>query len=329
MMDTLDYTRITEWVRGCYRPILISHRRPDGDAIGSLIGMALALRRLDLDPQPVLYDPLPARYAFFKPELRWFHWEDSREILEKECDAVVMLDTCALNQVEPIAEFLARAPRTLVIDHHATRDPIGMRDDDMRYFDETASATALIVAEWARHTGVPLTGTIAAALFTGIATDTGWFRFPNTDMRTMRMAADLVAAGVDVNDLYQKIYEQEPLAKLRLVAHLLTTMDLHADGRLAVMYVRKADFQRTGADPSMTEDLVNESGRLAGTEATLLFTEDDDLIRVNLRSKGRLDVSELARRFGGGGHQRAAGVRIPGKWDVVVPRFIAETIEAL
>lgn len=329
MNEAYQLGAITTWLRECYRPLLVTHRRPDGDAIGSMIGMALALRRLDLDPQPVLFDALPGRYQFFQENLRWYRWDDAHDVLEKECDAVILLDTCALSQLEPIAAFLAHAPRTLIIDHHATRDPIGTRDGDLRYFDETASATALIVAEWAFDAGIALQGPLATALFTGIATDTGWFRYANTDSRTMRLASDLVASGVDVSCLYQTIYEQEPLPKLKLVAHLLNSIELRSDGRLAVMYLRKADFTRTGADPSMTEDLVNEAGRLAGTEVTLLFTEDDDQVRVNLRSKGRLDVAELARRFGGGGHSRAAGVRIPGRWDAVVPRFIAETVEAL
>ncbi len=328
-MDAFELPTVTHWLRGSYRPILISHRRPDGDALGSLIGMAIALRRLDLDPQVVLFDPFPKRYLLFADAVRWFQWEESRELLERECDSVVILDTCALSQLEPVAEFLQRAPRTLVIDHHATRDPIGTREGDLRFFDETASATALLVAEWAQSAGIALSGVLANALFAGIATDTGWFRYSNTDARTMNIASELVAAGVSVNDLYQGIYEQEPLSKLKLAAHLLTTLELHANGKLACMYLRPEDFARVGAEPWMTEDLVNEAGRLGGTEVTLLFTQDGDLVRVNLRSKGRLDVAELARRYGGGGHARAAGVRIPGAWDAVVPRFIAETIEAL
>jgi len=107
-------------------------------------------------------------------------------------------------------------------------------------------------------------------------------------------------------------------------------MELHADGRLAVLFLRPADFEATGADDTMTEDLVNEPSRLGGVEATLLFTQEaDDLVRVNFRSKSTLDVSELARRFGGGGHARAAGARLMGAWERNVPRVIAETIAAL
>lgn len=328
-MNGLNYGAVSQWLGGCYRPLLVTHRRPDGDAIGSLVGLALAVRKLGLDPQAALFDPLPARFALFSDSLHWYAWDEARGVLEKDCDAVVLLDTCALSQLEPIAAFLARGPRILVIDHHATRDPIGVRDEDLRLLDDTACATALLVAEWAQAAGIALQGQLATALFTGIATDTGWFRYSNTDGRAMRMASELVSAGVDVGELYQRIYEQEPLAKLKLVAHLLNNLELHADGRLACMYLRPEDFRKAGADPSMTDDLVNEAGRLAGTQVTLLFTQDGDEVRVNLRSKGQLDVAELARRYGGGGHSRAAGVRLAGRWETVVPRFIADCVEAL
>jgi phosphoesterase RecJ-like protein len=229
-----------------------------------------------------------------------------------------------------VAEYLARAPRTLVLDHHATRDPVGTRDGDLRYFDETASAAALIVAEWIAAAGVAVDAHIADALFTGIATDTGWFRFSNTDERTLRLAADLVAAGANPNRIHETLYQQDPPAKLRLVARVLSNLELHADGRLAVMKLRAADFEATGADDTMTEDLVNEAARLNNTEVTMLLTEEPEgQVRANFRSKREIDVSELARRYGGGGHVRAAGARLRGSWDSVVSRLIEETVAML
>jgi phosphoesterase RecJ-like protein len=146
----------------------------------------------------------------------------------------------------------------------------------------------------------------------------------------MRMAADLVDAGADPSRIYAAIYYQDPPARLRLIAHMLGGLELKAGGRLAVMCLRQADFEATGSDSSMTSELVNEATRLAGTEATLLFVEEPNrTVRVNFRSKRELDVSALATRFGGGGHPRAAGARLRGEWDTVVPRVIAETTKAL
>jgi phosphoesterase RecJ-like protein len=260
---------------------------------------------------------------------KWYVWDEVRDVVATDCDAAIILDTSSLSQLEPALQYLGRAPRTAVIDHHVTHDAIGERDGDLRVFDDTASAACLIVGEWMKATGIPLDKPVGTALFTGIATDTGWFRFSNTDARTLRLAADLAEIGVEMNAIYRLIHQQDPLAKLRLISRLLDSIQLHADGKLAVMTLREEDFKATGADRGMTEELVNEATRLGCAEAVILFTEDEDRVRANFRSKRLLDVSALASRFGGGGHARAAGARLHGEWDKVVPRVIAETVEAL
>lgn len=326
--QTMEFDAVNGWIGRHARPALISHVRPDGDAIGSLAAMSLSLARRGLSPSPVLFDAFPERYAALRDSVRWLAWEDVRDVLPRECDCVIVLDTCSLSQLEPAMKFLASAPETLVIDHHATRDALATRPGDLRCFDESASATCLIVAEWLQYVGAQLDAPLAQALLTGIGTDCGWFRHSNTDVRTLEAAARLAAAGADLNALYRSIYERESVQKLRLVARLLGSIELLADGKLAVMRLRQADFDATGADRSMTEDLVNEGGRLAGVEMTLLLTEEDDgRIRANLRSKQHCDVSVFAARYGGGGHTRAAGARLHGAWDRVVPRLIDEAVE--
>lgn len=327
MTDPFELAHVTDWLSRSRRPLLVTHRRPDGDALGCLAAMSLALRHLRLTPEAVLFEPFPPRYAFLEPSARWLQWELSRDVLMQDCDAVIVLDTCSNSQLEPIADWLPGAPRTLVIDHHATRDEIGVRPGDLRVFDESAGACCLLVAEWVRAAGVPLTRELATALFTGIGTDCGWFRFSNTDARLMRAAAELLSAGVSANEIYNLIYQQDPPAKLRLIARMMSGMELLADGRLVVLKLRRDDFAATGADDTMTEDLVNEPGRLAGTEVTLLFTEEPRQIRLNLRSKARIDVAQIARYYGGGGHARAAGARLNGAWDAVVPRVIDQVRE--
>lgn len=330
MISECDLQSLTTWLDECHRPLLVSHVRADGDSLGAIAALATALRRRGSDPATVLFEPMPHQYAFLQSLGPWHDWDEVRDVLSGECDALVILDTCALSQLEPIVAFLSKAPRTLVIDHHPTRDPIATRPGDLRVFDDTASATALIVAEWIRSVGLPFDEPLATALLAGIATDCGWFRFSNTDARTIRMAADLVEAGADPSRIHSAIYQQDPPARLRLIAHMLNNLELKAAGKLAVMSLRPADFAETGADRTMASDLVNEATRLASTEATLLFTEEDDrTIRVNFRSKRELDVAALASRFGGGGHARAAGARVRGAWEDVVPRVIAETIAAL
>jgi bifunctional oligoribonuclease and PAP phosphatase NrnA len=330
MISAADYHNVRTWLGGCQRPLLVTHRRPDGDALGALAGMTLALRSLQLDPMPALYEPLPPRYALLQDTVLWRRWDQEQAALTAACDALVILDTCAFAQLDPVAAFLPHAPRTLVIDHHPTRDPIAKRPGDLCLFDDTAGAVCLLIAEWIKTVGLPLTPPLATALLVGLGTDCGWFRFANTDARMLRTAAELVDAGAPSAAIYREIYEQDPLSKLRLIARMLQNLELHAGGKLAVMTLRPADYAATGADRTMTEDLVNEAGRLAGIEATLLFTEETDgRVRVNFRSKQSLDVAALASRFGGGGHMRAAGARPKGPWDEVVPRIIAATIAAL
>lgn len=330
MSDTNELFAVTHWLGESHRPLLLSHARPDGDALGSLAAMAMALKAMGKEPTVALFDAFPPRYGMLRDATAWQNWEQSREVLAESCDGVIIVDTCALAQVDPALEFLRRAPRMLVIDHHVTRDPLATRDGDLRLIDETAAAACVMVAEWVFAAGVELTKPLAEALFVGIGTDCGWFKYSNTDARTLRIAARLVEAGVEPAKLFNAIYQQEPIGKLRLIARLLTGIQLRADGRLAVLTLRPADFEAAGADKSMTEDLVNEVGRLAGVECTLLFTEEPDgVVRVNLRSKERLDVAEVARRYGGGGHARAAGCRLRGEWDRVVSAFVNEIEEAV
>jgi phosphoesterase RecJ-like protein len=330
MIAEAEYHNVRAWLEDCRKPLVISHRRPDGDAVGAIAAMTLALRGLGLEPLPTLYEPFPPRYVMLENVLEWRRWDQERDALATECDAVVVLDTCSWSQLGPIADFLPRGPRTLAIDHHPTRDTVASRPGDLGLFDESAGAVCLILAEWMRATGVPVTEEIATALYVGMATDTGWFRFPNTDARMLRVAAELLDAGAPAAAVYQSVYHQDRPERLRLIGRMLQTLELHAADRLAVMMLRQADFQAVGADRSMTEDLVNEAARLGSTEATLLFIEEPDgVVRVNFRSKTTLDVSVLAKQFGGGGHARAAGARPQGSWDDLVPRIIAATTEAL
>lgn len=324
------HDNLRAWLASCRRPLLVAHRRPDGDALGALVALSLAGRELGLDPRPTLFEPYPPRYGLLRNLVRWHDWAVEDRTLATDCDALVILDTCSRSQLEPLADFLPHAPRTLVIDHHPTRDDIATRAEDLRVLDESAGAVCLMLTEWLQAADLPLSEAVATALFTGLVTDTGWFRYSNADVRALRAGALLVDAGADPAAIHRSIYEQDAPARLRLIGRMLGSLELHAGERLAVMMLRQADFAAVGADGTMTEDLVNEAGRLGCTEATVLFTEEPNgAVRVNLRSKSTLDVAALATRFGGGGHARAAGARPAGAWDEVVPKVIRAAVGAL
>lgn len=328
-LDAAHHT-VSAWLGGCRRPLLVSHRRPDGDALGSLAALALILKQRGVAALVTLLEPFPDRYRMLEAFAAWRLWRDEREALTSQCDAVIVLDTCAFAQLGPVGDWLKSAPRTLVIDHHATSDAIATRPGDLRLIDASASATCLLLAEYVTAAGLKLDDRLATALLVGLATDTGWFRYSNADARTLHAAGDLVAAGARSSEIYDELYQHDSAAKLRLVARLLQTLELHAGGRLAVLRLQQADFAATGSDMGDTEDLVNEVNRLGCADATVMFTEEPDgVVRVNLRSKRRLDVARLAQQFGGGGHVRAAGARVKGGWNETVKTVVAAAEAAI
>jgi phosphoesterase RecJ-like protein len=257
-------------------------------------------KRVDL----VLADPLPQRYAFLLAgEVP--AGPDRCEGLADAADAIVVLDTSALAQLRGLEEVLrAHREKVIVIDHHATSDDVG----SIQWLDASAAATGVLVRELLEDLRWPLDRAGAEALATAILSDTGWLRFPNTDGRCLRAVAGLFDAGVRPDRLYAKLYQSDRPQRLRLLQRVLGSLELHCDGRLAVMSLRRADFQETAALGDETENLVNEALRIATVEAAVLLAEHEEKVRVNLRSREWLDVSEIARGLGGGGHARAAGL---------------------
>ncbi|MDX2198373.1 MAG: bifunctional oligoribonuclease/PAP phosphatase NrnA [Phycisphaerae bacterium] len=326
MIPVLNWNDATRWLGQRKRVAVFSHRRPDGDALGSMVGAWAAAGRMGVAADLWLYEPLGDRQAHVGASVDWKVFGGDVGILAGY-DGVIVVDTCATAQLQPIAAWLASGPPTLVIDHHATRDAIGTRPGDLQLVDERAGAASMLMVEWFASQGWAIEREVATALFAGIATDCGWFRFSNTDARMLRAAARLLEAGVQANELYGQLFEREPLVRRRLAARLVEGMRLLAGGKLAVMELRRADFEAVGADASQTEDLVNEPMRIAGVAASLLFIEEaNGDARVNLRSKHTLDVAALAAGYGGGGHVRAAGLRLTKPWEMVRDEIVAKAV---
>jgi phosphoesterase RecJ-like protein len=200
----------------------------------------------------------------------------------------------------------------LVIDHHITADGLG----DVELIDTTAAAAGLIVYDLLKCAGWPLTEKIARALFVAVATDTGWFHFANTDSRTLTVAAELTGAGAKPSQIYHDLYQNFSPQRFRLMAAMLTSLELHFDGRFAVVRLSRQDFERTGAAHKDTENLIDECRRIGAVEVAALFVElKDGRIRCSLRSRGAVDVRQIAQKFGGGGHKMAAGTYLPAPLD--------------
>ncbi len=304
----IDWPRFVELVGGHQRFLLVSHVRPDCDAVGSELALAGMLEQLGKDVWIVNAFAVPPNLRFLDPQRKLKQLGvdvqagqlDSREV-------IVVLDTTAWVQLGAMAEVI-RASKALkmVIDHHVSEDDLGAE----LFKDGEAEATGRLVLEAGEALGVRFTPEIAQPLFAAIATDTGWFRFASTGAETFRAAARLLEAGAQPDRLFKDLYETESLARLRLTGRTLARTQTELGGRLIYTWVERGDFEATGALPSDTEDLINMTLTVGGTEVALILVETKSGFKVSFRSRCELDCSRIAEQFGGGGHRRAAGAQL-------------------
>jgi len=286
--------RMLESLSACRRVLVTTHVRPDGDALGTAAAMALGLRRRQIDSRVLLFSRLPAKYAFvLKENAIGYDEVDAgwpRDFSTEAYDALLVVDTGTWSQLPGLRDRLDgwKKPR-LVLDHHLTQESWA----DVKLVETEAAAAGEIAAELLAQWNVPIDLPIATALFLAIASDTGWFQFSNTRPATLRLAAELMEAGVDTDKMYQHLYQNERAERLALQTRAQDSLELLDEGRLAVMSVRKSDFERTGAGMSDTENLINVPLQIRSVEVSILMIEppDGSAIRVSLRSKGQVDVA--------------------------------------
>jgi len=304
-LATSDIEQVSAELRARDRFLLTAHEGPDGDALGSLLGMHKLLTQLGKDSVMFLAAkefPLPIEYRFLPLE-EVFH-EPPADMADR---TVIFLDCGNIDRM-PVDWLTTGGNEVINIDHHHDNTRFG----DINLVEVGASCTAEIVYDLALLLGAKITPEIAAALYVGLITDTGKFMYENTNAHTHRVAADLIDAGVDVDDTYRRLYEHVPLEKLRLVSRALDGLVMQCDGRLVVSYITAADYEATGAGEEMTEGVIDHLRSIDGTKVAAVIRDLGDRGRaarkVSLRaSEGDVDVSAIARKNGGGGHKRAAG----------------------
>ena len=292
-------------IRSGDRFLIVTHEHPDGDALGSLIAMQALLTALGKDCLMFIGRadlPLPSEYRFL-PTSGVVH--QPPDDLEER--TIVFLDCGNLDR-NPLAAL--HGANTLVnIDHHHDNTRFG----SINYVVEAASCTAEIVWDLFAQCAVRLSTAVAEALYVGLVTDTGRFSYENTTFRSHAMAGELIAAGVDVAAMYRHIYEEAPLGKLTLLCRALGSLELYADGRLAVAVLTTRDFAQSDAEDSDSEGVIDHLRALAGVKVAMLIRElgangAGAQHKVSLRATDNdVDVSAIARLHGGGGHRRAAG----------------------
>jgi len=314
----IDWPRFTEIIRSHRRFLLVSHIRPDCDALGSELGMALILESLGKGVRIVNGQSTPPNLAFIDAAKRIGVIGQTVQPAElADVEVVLILDTSAWAQIGPMSDFIRAFPgKKVVLDHHVSEDDIGAE----QFKDVKAEATGRLVVEAAEALGVTLTPEMAMPLFAAVATDTGWFRFASASAGTYRIGAKLIEAGANPAAIYNALYEQDTIGRMKLRGVILARIEAELDGRFAHTYVLKEDFTKTNSLPSDTEDVVNYALAIRGTQfAAILVEQQSDGFKISFRSRCAVDCSKLAEKWGGGGHKAAAGAFLKGSLADVQP----------
>jgi phosphoesterase RecJ-like protein len=293
------------------RVCLTTHVNPDGDGLGSEAGLAHLLRARGLEVVITNPTPTPPRFAFLFEQLPGV--DRTREAVKeiRRADLVVVLDIADLGRLGMLAEAVRdRGVPVACIDHHVSP---GSLPPGPRYVDASAAATGELVFELAIANGWPLTQAAARGLYVAILTDTGGFRFSNTQPRTLRIAAELLETGLDPERIYLDVYARAPEGRPRLFAEALQTLVVEPDYGLAWVTVPPGAIERLGVSSDDLDGVVEFPRSIDGVRMALLFREvSQGRIKVSLRSVGSVDVAAFAKEFGGGGHTKAAGLALQG-----------------
>ena len=316
-------SQIADVVREKQRFLVMSHLRPDGDALGCTLAMGLCLRQLGKDVTMWNEEGCLEKFSF----LPGSELVQKPTVEKQNFDTVIVLDTAVKERVGTCLASVGHADVWINIDHHISNPRYG----DLNYIDSTSPATGQILFELFRQCELPLTYEMADNLYVAISTDTGSFQYPNTNARTYEIGAELVRMGAKVGDLSQKLYESYPRRRIELLKTLLNALEFSSNDRVASFALTQAASLAVGAQPEDNEGLIDTIRAVQGVIVAVFFEEiADGKIRVSLRSKDpRADVCKVAQLFGGGGHTLAAGIRMSGPLATAQQRVLKAIDEQL
>ena len=304
--------------------LILTHYRPDGDAIGSQLALTLLLRNLGKTVEAWNDDDVPAKFKFL-PGAKLITRPPATP---KAFDVVIAIDSSNWQRVGTSADKIASRKHFINIDHHVSNDKFAQ----INWIVTESPASGQIAFDLIKRGGFTLTAEIAQCLFAAISTDTGSFMFGNTTATCLRAAAELVETGINVGELSRHVYESYPYARLRMLQLALADLKLTDHQRTAYFWLTKDMFNNSGAKREDTEGLIDFARAIEGVVVALLFEELDEpgKFRVSFRSKHPLvDVNSIARHFGGGGHREAAGARLNGLPQDVETRVLAAVTAAI
>ncbi|MEI8289402.1 MAG: bifunctional oligoribonuclease/PAP phosphatase NrnA [Verrucomicrobiota bacterium] len=297
--------RILEIIRENKTFCIVGHIRPDGDCIGSQLGLALALKNEGKKVTVWNQDTIPLKYKFLNLD----------GLIEKprpgkSFDCVIATDSASYERLGKAGECVRDRKILINIDHHASNPRYG----DVNWVSPREPSTGELIYRLLKVARWPITPTIADLLFTAISTDTGSFQYPNTRPGTFHAGAELVTRGANLAKICDEIYQSYPLSRAKLLKHVYSKFRLADNNRVAWLWLKKKDFTRTGAESDDTEGLIDHLRAIEPVVVACVFEEvEPELTRLSLRSKSaRVNVNAIAGQFGGGGHPAAAGARIRG-----------------
>ena len=316
--------QISELLRSQNRFLVLTHYRPDGDAVGSQLALVILLKNLGKQVEAWNDDVVPAKFRFL-PHSDLVQRPPAEPM---EFDVVIAIDISTLPRAGSGLQKIRSRKQFINIDHHVSNEKFA----DINWIVPDAPASGQIVYDLIQRGGFELTRDIAICLFAAISTDTGSFAYANTTAESLRVAADLVDKGVDVGKVCRHIYESYPYARLQLLQKALADITLVHGNRVAYCWVTNEMFDKSGAKREDTEGLIDYARSIEGVFVAVLFEEspEPNKVRISLRSKHpKIDVNSIARHFGGGGHHEAAGARITGTPKEVEARVLDAVGDAL
>jgi bifunctional oligoribonuclease and PAP phosphatase NrnA len=322
-MTQSSFAEIGGVLRAHQRFAILSHVRPDGDALGSQLALALSLEQLGKDITVWNEDGLLEKYSFLPGGARLTQPPPEPQ----DFDVALALDTATQNRLGTAGASVRHAKTWINIDHHPSNPGYG----DLVYIDPTSPATGQILFELIRAEQLPMDRAIAENLFVAISTDTGSFQYPNTTARTFEIGAELVRCGVDVGNVSQLLYENYPRRRTELLRELLGTMRFEAAGKIATFSLSLKAADDLKAKPEDNEGLIDHLRAIHGVIVAVFFEElTDGKVRVSMRSKSEeVDVSAICQKFGGGGHKLAAGARVRGTLAEVDQKILKATCDVI
>jgi phosphoesterase RecJ-like protein len=314
--------RIIEGIRASRTFCVVGHIRPDGDCVGSQLGLAFALRNEGKKVVCWNEDAIPQKYEFLDPD-RVFQ----KPRPGQSFDCVVATDAASFERLGTVAPCIAKRKLFINIDHHESNT----RYADLNWVSAREPSAGELVFRLLKIAKWPITKPIADLLFTAVSTDTGSFQYPTTRPGTYHAAGELVHLGANIAKICEEVYQSYPLSRARLLRHIYSHFRLTHKDQIAYFWLKKADYSRSGADSSDSEGLIDHIRAIAPVIVACVFEEiDPELTRISLRSKSQaVNVNEIAAQFGGGGHPAAAGARIPGSPLSVQRKVIAAVKKAL